>query len=249
MAEVGLHEDFNGTLPKRPLDVPLVGDPQLLVPREHVLAPTGVEMQIDADALLKFVGGQERAGFLATERTLQPQRIDVGRAKAGEPHPPHQMHVAQAAGRPLDVGLELLDGRAVLGPLLFPRGEAIVDEGGDAPAHDLLLEIGGQSLVQTGRAPNQPRFDQCGRHVDFLAGDGQRIADAADRVPQLEAGVPIVANGLRDDLAHERAGRAVDEEQQIDVGIGTQLTATRPADGNHRHVLGDEVAPAVFGGS
>src|SRR5262249_44489680 len=53
-------------------------------------------------------------------------------------------------------------------------------------------------------------------------------------------GVPIIADGLRDALTSNRACRATDKKQQIDIRERAQLAATGSADGDNCDVLRDD---------
>ena len=117
--KVGLHETLDGTLRNRSLDVPLVGDSQLLVPDQDILTPAGREVQIDADMLQKLVGRQQDASLVAAQGTLQAKRIDTCCSEAGKADPAEQVQIPQTAGRAFDVRFELLDGGSDTRPALF----------------------------------------------------------------------------------------------------------------------------------
>ena len=105
--EIGLHEPLDRPLADRRFDVPFLGDAQLLVADQNVLAAARLEVQVDTDVLEIIVGGQEDAGFVAAEGSLQTQGVDAGRAEAGVADPPQKMQVPEArratASRPVPV--------------------------------------------------------------------------------------------------------------------------------------------------
>ncbi len=217
--KVRLHEPLDGPLGDRPLDVPLLGDSQLVVADQNVLTAGCREMQVDADVLEEIVGLQQDACFIAAQSSLQAERVDTGRREACEADPAEKVQVPQPAGRTFDVRFELFDGRAELGPLLFPGGHTIVNEGRDARANDLSLEFCKELLEQAVIAPQEPGFDQRRRDVDLLPRQAQCLGDAADRMAQAESGVPVIAHALGDAVAGDLLRRGADEKQQIDVRI------------------------------
>ena len=69
VAEVSLHEPFDGTLTGLRFNPPNSRDSQLLFPREKVLRLACREVQIDADAHEEFMGSHKRARIIFADRS------------------------------------------------------------------------------------------------------------------------------------------------------------------------------------
>src|SRR5437867_7021502 len=87
-------------------EAPQAGDPKLLVKRENVLGPSGVEVQFvphPAEKLLRLL--QSRS--VSARELARADEVRIARgAVAGKPHPLQKMEVAQATSALFDVWLE-----------------------------------------------------------------------------------------------------------------------------------------------
>ena len=87
-------------------EAPQAGDPELLVKREDVLGPSGMEVQFvshPAKKLLRLLQSRSVAG----RELARADEVRIARgAVAGKPHPLQKMEVAQATSALLDVWLQ-----------------------------------------------------------------------------------------------------------------------------------------------
>jgi hypothetical protein len=148
--------------------------------------------------------------------------------------PADGLNVAQAAGCDFDVRFEVVVhvliavvAFALLGDLGAEKARAGPDfVGREQPAH---------LTVERERSSEKPAFEdrRCGRYVllRFLVA----LVDRPDAVPDVQFEVPEVLYERLDSVAILR-GVAVDQNQQIDVGVRVQLAATVAADGEQREM-------------
>ena len=207
----------------------------------------GLLLQIEGEQVVVAAGAgvepraqpeQKGAGRLQFRRQIEA-RQPVRRGRAELAQPAHQLEVAQAAGRLLDVRLQLVDGFAV------PR-MAGADQPAQMKGQPLALavqeaaQLQDELRVQTAVAGQEALVQQADAELDValvqlaaLGGRAHRVAHPQARVPELlqEGGnAPALALGQH---------RPLHQQQQIDVGVGKQLLTPEPADGHQRQSFGE----------
>ena len=198
-------------------------------------------MQTVADAPQEPPAVVEPLAFLRGEESADGEVFGRRVAEVTLDDPADGLYVAQAAGRDLDVRLEVVVDVliAVVTLALFvdlgaeePRaGPDFV--GGEQPA-DLAVEREG-----TGE---QPALEDRCRGSDVFLRFLLALVDRSNAVADVQLEVPEVLHERLDPVAIF-GGVAVDEDQQIDVGVRMQLAATVSADGEQRDMLAGAFRP------
>ena len=241
MPEVVLHESLDRPLTRHSLGTTTLGQPQLLVTSQYVLATPGLQVQVDANPGQHAVPVNEHFTLSGQQRPAGNQFFDVGRAVATKAQPANQVHVAESAGRPLDIGNQLAGRESVSSPLGTSGLEAVAKEprhaSGDHPPLKRLAKRLGQSAI----TPQPPRLNRRGGKFDLRAGQGDRASERVDPVAQLQSHVPVVADRLGTELDKRLAVSRV-EKQQVDIRTGRQLGSTRSSHRQDRSLLAQRTA-------
>ena len=231
--EVVAHERLHAEHPVPRLDAAGLGDAKLLIPREIICRLAGREMQVVSQPRQKFGRVAERVGIRPRQAANEHEMVERGLAPEHTAQPSHQLNVAKAARRPLDVWLKKRNGLPILARF-FATG---LDEGPGVPRLPTLDE------------PPQPRFEPCDqiwisgqrpalqeRTEDRRVGSGQAagFVQGPHALPHVGAGVEEI---LQQPLGggSDRTGRfPVVEQHEIDVGKRRHLTTTVAAMGDER---------------
>jgi len=232
VAEVLLHELFDGDLGGGSPVAPFGGESHLFGAGEDFLRAAGGEVEIEADAIEEFVTVDERFEVFGADSFGGGEVVKIADAEFGVTDPADEVEVAETAGRVFDVGFELLCGPAV--GLEFGEAGvgAEIDEGAEASADEFAFVTFFEFAREDGVPPEMSGFDERGGEFDVLSGHLSGVAEGADAVSEFETGVPDIA----DDIGGERGvlgGRGgVVEEEEIEVGEGSDFATTATTDGD-----------------
>ena len=223
--EVVAHERLHAEHPVPRLDAACLGDAKLLISREIVGRLAGREMKVVSQPRQKFGRVAKRVGICPRQATHEREMVKRRLAPEHTAQPSHQLNVAEAARRPLDVWLEQRDGLAILARFLA----TCLDEGPGIPRLPPLDE-----------SP-EPRFEPCDqigissqwpalqeRAEDRRVGRGQAagFVHGPHALAHVSAGVEEI---LQQPLGGggDRTGRLpVVEQHEVDVGKRRHLATT-----------------------
>src|SRR5262249_56535806 len=148
--------------------------------------------------------------------------------------PEQRVQVSKPALALFDVWLELITAVADALVARVSLGKLAFNELRRSAAHDVgiktLLQIFEESLL----APQIARLEQPSADRQIGFGLTQTFIDRARRLSDLQAKVPQKVEEILDDLLGVRGPFVGQQKQQVDVGIGGQLPAPTPADGDDR---------------
>ncbi len=150
--------------------------------------------------------------------------------------PMDHVQIAQRAGVLLHVRLEMIDGSLVLG-VAGARGFRKLLRNG-APLGSEKL---GKAHLQVREPPWVPAdealIEKADGELEVALVQLARIGDGAHRMAYVQAFVPQDAQELGEWLfVAWMIGQLVDQQQQVDIGIGKQLPAAITADGDYREI-------------
>ena len=241
MAVVALHELLDGETLRRVSKAEQFGDGTLVVEQQAVLGPAGKHVQgvahlpqegltLAQDTQLGVVheaGGHQVAVAFAAEMSL------------GDPA--DHLDIAQPAGRALDIGLQVVLGvvvALVAVDLLLPLGlEEVLRRphaiGGQACLHRLAQPFG---------AGDGAALEQVGDDREVGPGLAFAVGQRAHAVPDLQADVPQEGDKGRQRLAIGCVVVVLEQQQEVDIGVGVQLAAAIAAHGEQGHAV---IGPGV----
>ena len=212
-----------------------LGQTHLFGAVEHVVKPTGVKMEFVAHAQQELAGFAEPALVFLRKRPqkLQPGRI--GGAVADKAEPPHELQIAQAAARILDVGFQQVDRFAVLRALgaasAFDRLEQVLRAG-----LRLARKAIDKRLEQLRVAGQKPRLRQRRAELRIFLGQSAGLAERAQAVPPFQAHVGEILQQLPGHRKNGLVGARRVKDHQVDVGVGRHFAAAVTAVGHERQL-------------
>ena len=236
-AIVALHQLFDGQRVGRVLVAEHLGQLDLVIEEDAVLAAPGENVQRESDPPQEGLTFVQAAHLALRQEAVRDEFIEGLDAEMALCNPTDHLDVAQAPGAALDVGFEVVRGVAVAvmtGDLFLaflreelPGGPDIV--GGNCGLHR-IVELRGP--VQ------QPRLHQRGRDGQVGARLFAALRDRTHAVTNLEADVPERGNE-RGEPPLAGLGQSVRQQQQdVDVRGRMQFGAAVAADGDQRHLVG-----------
>ncbi len=207
------------------------GEGGLQVEDQPILAPAGEEMQPHAQPADEALGGGHGERLALREesvrRELLPRAAETGRA--GDPY--HRVQIAQPAGAFLDVGLEVVRGIVVLEvPLLLLERLRLVER----PRVERCGEAFEECRVELPAAGEQAVLEKARAHRHVAGHLAFTVVDGADRVTDLEPGVPQRGEKALDLRGRRRVRPGRKQDQDVDVGVREELAPPVTADGNQR---------------
>ncbi len=216
MAEVVAHQRFHPLLRLPALAAEHLGHLLLQLVGQHVHVAAAVEVQNRAHALQEL--------FRLVELARGAIELGVGAAGLEQPDVPGGGNVAQAAGRALDVGFELVDRRVEGRVALVDELQQGVEQpppvvGTEAP--DPAVEPLGEPLVAGDEADVEQRQEK----LDVRQVERRRlrkVREIADVLADGQAEVPERLEQGADEALLARSHRVLEQDQQVDVGVEAQ---------------------------
>ena len=235
-AVVVLHQKFAGALGRGRLEAGLQGDRILDVEDEAVLAASGHEVQSRADLLHAPLGQPDdvrlRRGQQAAARQFGPVRA----VPDGAGDPQHDVQVAQSPRALLHVGLEAVRCLVVLGVALL----LLQHLGLEIRLAVHRADHGAREALELPAGPgDQPRFEHRRQHGDVARRLFAALVERAHAVPEGEPEVPQQPDEVLDGRPVRRVGRLLQQDQDVDVRMGEELSAAVAADRDQRRPRGD----------
>ncbi len=240
MAVVALHELLDGEALGGVAEAEQLGDGALVVEQQAVLGAAGEHVQGVAHLPQEGLALAEDAQLRVVHEAGGHQVLVALAAEVALGHPADHLDVAQPAGRALDVGLEVVLGvvvAVVAADLLLPLGleEAV---GGPQP---LRRQARLHRLAQPFGTRHGAALEQVGDHRDVGRGLALAVGQRAHAVADLQADVPEEGDEGGQRLAEGRVVVVLEQQQQVDVGVGMQLAAAVAAHGEQRHAVAGPV--------
>ena len=230
-----LHEAFDGQFAVAVLEAEQGGDLALVVEQQAVFGAPGEHVQGVAHLPQELLAGRQHAVLAVDQETLLHQGVQVEAAELAARHPEDGLDVAQAAGRALDVGLQVVLGVVVLGVarlgFLALGQEELLARPHAVAGSDFL-----HALAQMLGAGDGAAFHQVGDHRQVGARLLGALGDRAHALPDFQADVPEQGEEALDRRAEDLVVGAVEQDQQVDVGVRVQLAAAVAADGQQGDV-------------
>ena len=225
MQVVVAHEALDAEGVALALVAEVLGDARLQVAGEHVVLVAGEEVQLVADAPQKR---QRRvgAGLLARrDEAVVGQLAQRAGPELGRAQPHGGVHVAQAAGRLLDVGLADVGGGAELAVALLALGQRHGQELAEVVAVDVVAEHSPEAREELAVTVDEPRLLHRGPAGEVGAGHCHAVLERAQAVADLQAEIPQRIEQLLHQPLHEGRQRAVVDHHDVDVRRGMELAA------------------------
>ena len=221
MAEVLAHQGLDPLLQIAALGPEGLGHFLLQIVAQHVDVAPALDVQHRSDAEQEILGLLQllRRTFVFGLERRRLQRADV----------PRRGDVAQAAGRALDVGLELIEGAVERRVALIDQRQERIEQHA-ALFLDDLRGPGANPLKHPGVARDQPQIEQ--RDQEFRVAEVRlaELVELAHVMADGQAEIPERLQDRVDETFFRRANRLLEEEQQIDVGMERQRPAAVAAD-------------------
>ena len=235
VAEILPHEPLDTEQPSLLVDPPGGRQPHLLVARQVVAGATGREMQVGADPGEEFAGIPQAVGIALGERPQMHEVVERRRVPAHATEPADELDVAQAARRPLHVGLQQGRGLTELLRLVASRGEQPVDQPAGAAARE-SPEPRLEPLQDVAVSLEQAALAQRTEDRRIAGGEAPGIGHGAHALPDLQTGVeqPLEQQPCR--RGHGRLRRGLVQDHEIDVGEGGHLAPAVAAVGDERRL-------------
>ncbi len=231
--EVALHEELARALRRRGREAERLRERVLIVEEDPVLAPPREQMEADAHPREPLRVALELDRLLARDELARRQRAPVAAEPACAADPEHDLQVAEAAGRLLQVRLEAVGAVLELGMPLFLLESLRLEE-------RLCVETVMEAIVQLredgAAARDQARLEQRGLHREVLRGLVAAFLDRAHAVPELEPDVPQPADELLHPPRLDRIERLRQKNEDVDVRMRIELAAAEAADGDEREL-------------
>ena len=173
--------------------VPLFGQRVLGIERQHVRVAAGLQMQKAARICAKCrkAASSWRSGCLLAQLA----------------QPAHELVVAQAAGRFLDVGLQMMNGVGVAGVALAREPGQIAGQR-FAVGADEARQLRGQIGIERAVAAQISLVEQADVQLGVLVVDFQALGQRAHGVADAQAGIPQRLQKRRDGVFRWRRERA-----------------------------------------
>ncbi len=165
------------------------GEAALVVEQQAVLGATGQHVQGVAHFPQKILGRSQQFVLAFQQETFAGQRVQVQGAVLAAGHPEHRLDVAQATGRALDVGFEVVLGVVVLVVTGLELG-AFGQEEVFARPHVRGAGHLQHALAQGFGPGNGAAFHQVGNHRQVGAGLFGALVDGAHALAHFQADVP-----------------------------------------------------------
>ncbi len=230
-----LHEAFDRQLDVVVFVAEQTGDAALVIEQQAILGAPGEHVQGIADPPEELLAGSQHAALAFHQEAFAHQGVQVEAAELAAGHPEDGLDVAQAAGGALDVGLEVVLGVVVLGvaALLFV---AFGQEELLARPHVRAAGNPQHALAQAVRAADGAAFHEGGDHRQVGACFLRALLHRAHALADFQADVPEQGEEAFDRLAEALLVLAVEEDQQVDVGVGVEFAAAVAAHGDQGDV-------------
>ncbi len=230
VAVVALHELLDRQMLGRVAEAEQLGDGALVVEQQPVLGASGQHVQREAHLPQEGLALAENAQFGIIHEAQRDQIVVALDPEVALGDPADHLDIAQAAGRRLDVGFEVIFGvgeLVVASDLLLPLG---LEEGFGRPQ-----TVGGQTfahgLAQPLRAGDDTGFQQVGDHGDIGACLTLAVTQRAYGLADLETDIPQEGDEVGQRLTIGRVVVLLQQQQQVDVGMRVQLAAAVAAHG------------------
>src|SRR5471032_2390613 len=198
----------------------------------HALAGEGFLLESENNLLAssqEFLRGGQQVVFAFQQKAFACQCMQVQGAVLATGNPQNGLDIAQATGRTLDVGFQVVFGVVVLvvpGFLLGALGqEEVLAWPHLAGAGDFQ-----HALAQALRACDGPAFHQVGDHRQISAAFLGAFVDRTHALTDFQADVPQQGQKTLDGLAKDLMIITVEQDQQIDIGVRVQLATAIAAD-------------------
>jgi len=235
-----LHELFDGALGVVVAVAEQCSDAALVVEQQAVLGATGEHVQGIAHFPQEVLGRGQQFVLAFQQEAFAGQGMQVQRAVLAAGDPEHRLDVAQATGRALDVGLEVVLGVVVLVVAGLEFGtlgqEEILARPHVAGAGHLE-----HALAQVFGAGDGPAFHQVGDYRQVGAGLLGAFVDGTHALADLQTDVPEQGEEALDGLPVLFMLGGAEQDQQVDVRVRVQLAAAIAADRHQRDTA--RVAP------
>jgi len=225
----------------------VLGDLRLQVARQHVVLVAGEEVQLVARAPQEGERGVGARLLARRDESLVGQLAQRAGAELGRAQPHRRVHVAQAAGRLLDVGLADVGRGAELAVALLALGQRHRQELAEVLAVDVVAQDAAEAREESPVALDQPRLLHRGAAGEVGAGHGHAVLQRAQAVAHLQAEVPQRVEQLLHDPLHERRQLPVVDDHEVDVRRGVQLATSVAAQRDHHERNRRQPGPADVG--
>ncbi len=224
-----LHEAFDAGLRVLAFKAQQGGDGALVVEQQPVFGTPGEHVQGVAHLPQEFLGRGQQGVFALYQKTFASQGAQVKGAVLATGHPQNRLNIPQAAGRAFDVGFQVVFGVVVLvvpGFLLGTLGQEEVL----ARPHVRGAGDFEHALAQALGAGDGAAFHEVGDDGEVGTGLFGALVDRAYALADFQANVPQQCQKTLDGIAKDLMVGAVQQDQQVDVGIGVQLATPVAAD-------------------
>lgn len=231
-----LHELFDGALGVLVVEAQQRCDAALVVEQQAILGAPGEHVQGVAHAPEEGLGGGQQFVLALQQEVLASQGMQVQCAVLATSYPQYGLDIAQAARAALDVGFEVVLGVVVLVVAGLEFG-ALGEEKLLARPH--VRGAGGieHAQAQWLWAGDGAAFHQVGDDRQVGAGLLGAFIDGAHALADFQADIPQQCEEALDGVAVLLVLGGIEQDQQVDVGVGVQFAAAVAA---HRH-QGDAV--------
>ena len=238
------HEELGGEEAAAGLVAEALGELRLQVEGQEVGAASRVEVGLVADAGEEVVGPARDHVVLVAQPPLAEEAVEPAAPVEGVAEPDHGVEVAEPAHALLDVGL-LQTHRA--SPPRVPLQELRAHEGeevaGGARVSEPRLHMLRERGEELGAARDEARLGERRAGVEVRAREGHALAGRADGVAHVQAHVPEELEGALHEAADTRRDLARVQEEEVHVGVRSELAAPVAAEGDHRAL--DELAAGL----
>ena len=204
------------------------GQQLLEVEAQAFLAPSGDQVQAEAEAAERAALAIQRHRLIRAEVVEPDQRIQFAHAEAAQRHPAQHVQVAQAAGTVLEVGFEVVAGVAEARVPLRLFAHLGLEEGACRP-HPLGRDRILQALLRSRASSQRAGFDQGGEHGLVCGGLGA-LRGRTRGLAGLQPGIPQQGEEARKTRLLRVLRIAFGQHQQVDVGMREQFAAAVAAD-------------------
>lgn len=226
-----LHEAFNAGLRVFALEAQQGGDGALMVEQQAVFGASGQHVQGVAHLPQELLGRGQQGVFALHQKTFAGQGPQVQGAVLATGDPQNGLDIPQPAGRALDVGFQVVFGVVVFVMPGFLLG-ALGQEELLARPHMRGAGDFQHALAQTLGAADGAAFHQVGDHGQVGAGLFGAFSHRTHALADFQADIPQQRQKTLDGVTKDLMVGAVQQDQQVDIGVGVQFATAVAADGH-----------------
>ena len=215
---VALHELLDGERKARVLVAEHLRELHLMVEQKPVLAAPREQVQAEADSPQERLRLDQDPHLALGQELVLDELLETRHAEMPTREPADHLDVAEAPRAAFDVRLEVVGGVVVAavarGLLVYLRAKEL-----RAVPHSISADPYGQLREQPAGTVQEPRLHQRRQHRHVAARLRLAIIERADAVPGLEPDVPEEREEAADRLVRVALGLALEQHEQIDVGL------------------------------